>query len=475
MKKYALVFLLLLGTGVVLRCTAMNQLNWFFKDTLHVDEITYSHGDSPPFERPPGTYLLASISDNVDTMRAFFSLISLIPSLAFYFFREKSIRNSLAAGVLAVEPTLAFSGLQLLPSAPAAAFLSLALCAGNRSFLKGWLLGCAVIFRGELLLLIPVTFFFVRPFKNWVSLAGGTAAAVLPLMVLNLIAGGPFAPAENGPLNLWLGSSWELLETPPGMEYEQLVQGDSFTGKAFEAIFASPLRWGGMGLQKAAAFLSVPGPGRNIEAPVLLGTTVLRFLLPLTGAVIAFAVAGWRRNLASALFFTGILSAFLFFPSMRHRAVYIPALVLSASALRWKPALPAAAAVILFSLILKYPAGVRPGLTQVQVAQDLLEKGDFSGASAQLDRAEERGYYGADIHSIRGACIASSGGDFMSAAEEFSMALQIAPESPSAWKNMAALLWNYGYREEAFYAAEKAVSFNPALREELGPILSGQR
>jgi len=88
-----------------------------------------------------------------------------------------------------------------------------------------------------------------------------------------------------------------------------------------------------------------------------------------------------------------------------------------------------------------------------------------------IELAEERGYEGADLHNIRGACIASSGGEFRGAAREFSRALELAPGSPTAWKNIAVLLWNNGYREEALYAAEKAVSLNSALRTQLGPIL----
>ncbi|MCK5842821.1 MAG: hypothetical protein KAH31_11665, partial [Candidatus Sabulitectum sp.] len=64
------------------------------------------------------------------------------------------------------------------------------------------------------------------------------------------------------------------------------------------------------------------------------------------------------------------------------------------------------------------------------------------------------------------------GGEFQQALHEFRLALELAPESPTAWKNMAALLWNYGYRDDAFFAAEKAVSLNPALRLELSPILN---
>lgn len=473
MKKNCLIFVVMLSAGVFLRIAALRQLDWFFGQTLHVDEITYTSGGSPPFERPPGTYLTASLSDDPDKLRTLFSAFSLVPALAFYVFRKKSLKNSVIAGVLALEPTLAFSGLQVLPSAPAAALLALSLCS-EKPLLKGWLAGCAALFRGELLILLPVSLLFVKPLKNWLKLSSGFAAAVLPLMALNLLSGGAFATGDNGPLNLWLGTSWELLSTPPGIEYEQLVGREGFAGMALNTIVSSPVKWGIMGLRKTAAFLSVPGPGRNIETPVLLGNTVLVFLLPLTGAVIALTLAGWKKNYTSALFLTGITASFLFFPSVRHRAVYIPAMVLMASGLKWKPAVPALAAVVFFSFFLEYPGGVRPGLTQVQQAQNLLEKGQFTQAMDWLARAEERGFEGADLHNIRGACIASSGGDFTEAAREFSRVLEMVPESPSAWKNMAALFWNYGYREEALSAAEKAVSLNPALGAELGPILQSR-
>ena len=470
MKKSGLLFLTMLFAGIALRIVAMNQLNWFLGFTLHVDEITYSQGDTPPFERPPGTYLLASLSDDPRKLRTLFSAISLVPAAAFYIFRKKNIGNSVIAGVLALEPTLAFSGLQVLPSAPAAAFLALSLCS-EKPVLRGWLTGCAALFRGELLIILPVSLFFVRPAGNWLKSSAGFASAVLPLMFLNFLSGGPFATGENGPLNLWLGTSWDLLSTPPGIEYEELVGGNEFTEKACEAIKASPGKWILMGFTKTAAFLSVPGPGRNLETPELLKSTIFVFLLPITGFLIALALTGWKQDYSSALLLSGILAAFIFFPSVRHRAVYLPAVVLMASRLRWKQAVPALAAVVFFSFFIRYPGGVRPGLTELQHSQNLLEQGSFTAAMEYIELAEERGYEGADLHNIRGACIASSGGEFRGAAREFSRALELAPGSPTAWKNIAVLLWNNGYREEALYAAEKAVSLNSALRTQLGPIL----
>ncbi len=473
LRNPRVVFMLFLLCGTALRWTALKQLDWFFGDTLHVDEITYSQGDSPPFERPPGMYLLASISRNPDRMRMIFSLISLVPSIAFFLLREPGMKNSLLAGVLAVEPTLAFSGLQVLPSAPAAALLSIALCLNSGKYaLSGWITGMAALFRGELLLFLPLSILFLRPLRKWAWTVAGFTGAVLPLMVLNLFSGGTFSIGENGPLNLWLGTSWELLSTPPGLEYEELVRGDDFTERAMDAIGDSPVKWLGIGLVKSAAFLSVPGPGRNIEAPELLGSSVLMITLPLTGILLALGIGGAGRNMETSLLAAGIASAFIFFPSMRHRAVYIPALVLMASSLRWKPAVPAGAAVLALSLFMEYPAGVRRGMTEIQMAQNRLEAGRYHDAIRYLELGWERGYRGADYHSIKGASIASSGGEFAEAAEEFSRALELAPESPTAWKNMAALLWNYGYREDAVFAAERAVYLNPLLRRELASVLS---
>lgn len=474
MRKSTLIFLLMLAAGIILRVMAMRQLDWFMGTTLHVDEITYSMGGSPPFERPPGTYLASAVTGRVVVARTVFSVISLLPALAFFLFRERKFTNGLLAGTLAVEPTLAFSGLQVLPSAPAAAFLSLSLIffERERHLLAGWLAGCAALFRGELLLLLPVSLAFIGPGRRWLRAAFGILAAVVPLMTVNLISGGPFAPAENGPLNLWLGTSAKLLSVPPGIEYEELVGAGDFAGRALDTVLASPLEWVGFGASKVAAFLSVPGPGRNLESPVLIGETVLVFMLPVTAILLSLALTGFRRDWPSALTFSGLLAAFLFFPSIRHRAVYLPAMVIMAAGYRKKLVLPAAGLVLGLTLFFKYPAEVRPGLTQVQHAQDLLQDGEYTEALHFLAAAEGKGYAGADLHSIRGACIASSGGDFSDAIAEFSRALEIAPDSPTAWKNMAAVLWNYGYNEDAAYAARKAVSLNPELREELTPVLS---
>jgi len=472
MKKEYVIFVSLLVMGIALRFAAIKQLDWFLGLGLHVDEITYAEGAFPPYERPPGTYLIAGISESPEVLRMIFSTLSLIPAVVLFFFREKNTANAILAGAMAVEPTLAFSGLQVLPAAPAAALLTAALVSVKKNpLLTGWFIGCAALFRGEVLLFIPVSVLFLRPFRKYLITAGGILAAVVPVSALNLASGGGFAPGGNGALNVWIGSSWDLLETPPGQEFEQLMGATSFTDNAVSAVTGDFPGWVGRGFQKIGAFLQIPGPGRNIETPQLLLGTVLMLFLPLTLLFLAFGISGFRKNTATAIMVTGIAAAFLFFPSVRYRSIFIPAFAVSVPYFRKKTALVSALLIIAVSLFYNYPGSVRPGLTEVQVAEKLLGNGSCEMALENLRKAEEEGYTGADIHSVRGACIASSGGQFHDAATEFALALEIAPESPTAWKNMAAVLWNYGYREEAFEAAEKAVSLNPALRDELNPIL----
>lgn len=91
MKKEYTVFLILLSLGVAARIIASSQLDWFLGSNLHVDEITYVKGCSPPFERPPGTYLLAGLPLEVEHLRIVFSTISLIPAIVLFAFRKKKL------------------------------------------------------------------------------------------------------------------------------------------------------------------------------------------------------------------------------------------------------------------------------------------------------------------------------------------------------------------------------------------------
>ena len=471
-KNQIIIFISLLTLGVILRFVAYSELSWFFADTLHVDEITYVTGDSPPFERPPATYLLAQTLKQPSHLRVLFSIISLIPAILFFTLGEKNTKNSIVAGLLAIEPTLLFSGLQILPEAPAAALLAAALLTLNKKpHLSAWFIGTAALFRGELLLFIPVSALFIRPFKKYLTTIAFILIPILPVFIINLISGGDFTLAQNGSMNIWLGSNWTLLETPPGLEFEQLMKETSFTTLAQQEITKDIPNWLQRGVVKTAAFLTIPGPGRNIEATRLINQTILKLFLPITLIFLALGLSAIRKNTQSALIVTALISAFIFFPSIRHRAVFIPTLALLATSYRKKTTIVLTLAIILLTLTTDYPARVRPGLTEVQLAQNELQNNNFSEALQLLKEAELQGYTGADLHSIRGATIASSGGDFHLAAREFATTLELVPNSPSAWKNMAVLLYNYGHYEDARHAAQRAVNLNQNLRQELTPLL----
>lgn len=431
-----------------------------------VDEIEYLETPEPPFERPPGTYLAAGLPH----ARIAIAVVSLLPSVFFLLALPRTGRSLVLSGFMATEPTLALSGIQLLPEAPAAALaaLSLVLAHRGRNRLGGFVLGAAALFRGELLLLIPLLPILGRKGRTMALFA---LAAVAPVIAVNMASGGPPSVASTGGVNLWIGSEWSLLSTPPGVEFEQLMEvgpGQSFTGRAASVIVDDPAGWAFRGVIKALAFFTLPGPGRNIDSGEALKPLIA--LLGVTALFLAGA-AGMRRDLASVLMISGILSAFLFFPSVRYRVVFLPAFALSAASLPWKRLIPALPAVLLLSLFLPYPGHVRPGLNALLTAQNALRENNAPMCLALLDEAVHHGFEGADIHNIRASAMAIEGREFREVLMEFGLALEAAPRSPTVWRNMAAFLWNYGRTGHAQEAAQTAVRLNPELEAELSGIL----
>lgn len=456
---------ILLGAGV--RLTVYLQNRPLFSHP-QVDELEYLETPSMPFERPPGTYLPASFP----WPRLLFGALSLTPALLMLAVPRRNGGTGAVALLTAVEPTLALSGVQIMPEAPAAALaaLSLAAAAGGRHRLAGYAAGLAALFRGEMLLLIPL-FLLIRGGRGRV-MALFALIPVLPLAAANLASGGPPSVASNGGVNLWIGSDWKLLGTPPGVEFEQymnLSSGGSFIGRALTSVGSDPAGWAFRGLVKASAFFTLPGPGRNMDpGSALKGVFPL---LAVTGLFLAGA-AGFRRDVPSAFMAAGLISAFIFFPSVRYRAVFLPAFALAAAALPRKRLLPGAAAVAALSLFLPYPGHVRPGLNTLLSAENRLREGDHRGCIVLLEQARREGYRGADIHNIRASAMAEAGMEFGEVLPEFGLALNEAPESPTVWRNMAAFLWNYGRTGPAREAAARAVRLNPSLRGELLRILT---
>jgi hypothetical protein len=508
-RKYLTAVILIAAAAAGIRARAFFRMDGVLPlGDLYVDERSFSLSATVPgsqvFARPPGMFVAAIVTGAAaDPLKArlVMSLLSMVPAAVLLVFARSSADRRwamLCAGGLALSPLMILSGMQVLPEAPAAALAALALLASSKKkdLLAGFLLGTASLFRAELLLALPVLFLLSvgKPggIRGWGAAAAGCAAAAGPVILLNLLAGGGPVMAANGAENLWLGTSWELVTTPPGIEFEELAAvggGDpglqtEFAGRAIQSISADPGGWAFMALQKGFAFLTIPGPGRNIETGWVLGVTGLSLLLPLTFA--AFAIGGGRclrspgrmsgmERMAVSMVAAGLISAIVFFPAARFRTPVEPALwFLAASrAPRWKDlaaALPAALLLITLALFYRYPGMERRGLTSLLAAEHHIQSGVPDEALEALDLARERGFAGADLSNLSGIALSMTG-----SLEEglacFRSAVEAAPASPTAWKNLAVSLWNLGREGDASAAAGHAVALNPLLLDTLRPIL----
>ncbi len=506
-RKQILGLILVLASGIALRISGAATLDGILPlDGLYVDEVEYSRGldalRKPPFQRPPGTYILAwagGLPGNVEGARILFSLLSMIPALAVLaaFGEEKwGIACAVAA---ALDPLTAFFGLHILPAAPAAALLALSLLAAKREklLMAGFLVGCAALFRGEILLLLPLFTLLLcrspgrRLATNCLRFAVPALVPVLPVILVNFAAGAGPVLSVNGAENLWLGTDWELAATPPGVEFEALMRLDSeeetpdqhFTELAMERIGTSPLRWIGMGFRKVLATLTFPGPGRNLELSGLMRRIRFLPLLPLSLLIMSLALArspgaiGGKTSerLAMSMIMAAAVAAFLFIPAARYRTAFFPAALFIAAQrppLRSEFPLWLGISLIIgaLSIFLPYPGAPRNGLTEVQSAQEQLSRGRPDQAIDLLHDAVARGYTGADLHNIAGASLMSMGRTDEGIAE-FDRALELAPGSPTLWRNSAVALWNTECYDEGLEAARRAVALDPLLENELGPVL----
>jgi len=507
LKRYIrlLLIVLLLAAGV--RLAAAYRLDTILPlQGMYVDEISYSA--SPYIEsisgmtRPPGMYVLNLVlgtGDSPISTRLLLSVLSILPAsaLAIALKGRRDAWSVFCVFGLALSPFLAFFGLQLLPAVPAAVLISFALLAAwrERMISAGLLAGSAALFRGELVM-VPIILLLIsvagRDVRRGLVFAAGSAFVLVPVMAVNLWAGAGPVIAVNGGENLWLGSDWTLLTTPPGTEFEQLMSVNAENGsvesafmrRAVSRISNSPLDWAGMGGSKLMAFLSIPGPGRNMETGWLLGRVYLFLFLPLTMAGMAFGIAGIRlrdagflERLALSVILTGTLSAVIFFPAARFRTSVLPAFWFLA-AFRGIPAgrrawaaASACAVMLSISLLYRYPGSERPGLTSVLAAERLISTGHLQEGVHRLDDAADRGYEGSDLHNLYGTALSLSGMPGQGL-REFEEAVALAPGSPTLWRNYAVSLWNNHRYEESVAAARTAVHLNPLLRDELAPILA---
>ncbi len=487
------------AAGGLLRVAAYQSLDGMLPaDGLYVDERLYAEGFEAlgrlSFERPPGMFVLGGLggaADHPEAARWAMAVLSLVPALALALaMRGRGWWGWAVPLAVALQPDLILFGLQLLPAVPAAVAVTgalLALARGRR-VAAGLLMGLACLFRAELALALPLMA-LMPPWglSDWLRTAVPWAAVLAPVMLLNLVSGGGPVISTNGPENLWLGSRRSTMETPPGVEFEQLVrvggrQQEAFLERALESISSSPGSWLMLGLRKTAMSLSIPGPGRNLEVGYLMGGMGLRpLLLPM---LLLFALGVWRLllperatgpdlSLRRAMVAGMLLSAFVLLPAARYRLAVMPALWMAAAGAaprRREVAGWAAVSAALVVLFLLMPNPVRPGLTQVQQAERLIDRGRPGMALESLRRARSRGYRGADLHNLAGIAL-SMGGRGVSALESFGAALDTAPLSPTVWRNAAVCLADLGRWEEASGAARRAVELNSGLEDELAPLL----
>lgn len=472
-------------------------------DGLYVDEVTYSRSPFVPgvegFSRPPAMFIAAmlmNVSHNTAASRIAITILSLLPALALYlaFRKNGGVWLYICTAGLALSPFMVLYGIQIMPAVPAAALLSFSLLLAKRkkTALAGFLTGIVILFRAELAL-VPIfllAFTYRNHLREWMLFTGFAAIAVVPVIILNLSAGAGPVIASNGGENLWFGTSWELVAIPPGMEFEQLVstgntqtaENSVFLDRAFNSIAHAPFEWLKMGGSKVLAFFTLPGPGRNFETGWMLQKTWLFILLPLTLlAMSAGLTAAFSRGksfwqlIAVAVICSGIASAFIFFPSARFRTAILPAFwflgaSITADRKILRVALVPAAGIVIISLYVTYPGMERSGLTSILAAEHFLDSGELAESAEYLRYAEERGYYGADLHNVKGVLVSLSGYPERGL-KEFEKALEIAPNSPTLWKNYAVSLWSNGKHGNSVEAARRAILLNPLLRDELMPIL----
>jgi len=509
LRKKLLFLAVILAAGSALRFIAAVELDGILQlDGLYVDEVEYSRGldalMNPPFERPPGMYVLAWLTGlpaNVTQARFLFSLLSMVPAVCIFIAFGNRKWGMACAAAAALEPLTAFFGLQLLPAIPAAAILSLALLAAvrKRILFACFLAGVSMLFRGEIIILMPVLLIMSiglrERFRRILGYSSMLLLPVLPVVLLNIVSGAGAVVSTHGAETLWLGTDWELIGTPPGVEFEALMRLDTpqmtsdqhFGSMAMEKIVSSPMEWIWMGTRKAIAAFTFPGPGRNLEVPELVRRTGLLFLIPLSVLIFSLSLArispqrmqNFSNRLSMAMICTVAIAAFLFVPAARYRTALFPAVFfLAASSNPSRNELIRgfyiAALITLASVLIPFPGSPRKGLTEVQSAQEWLDRDRPDRALEEIRVAAERGYEGADMHNIAGAALSGVGRE-SEGLREFLEALATVPDSPTLWRNTAVSLWNLGRYAEGLEAAQKAVSLDPRLEEQLAPILEWGR
>ncbi len=494
MRRPVATLAAVLLAGAITRFGALSTMDRILPlGWLYVDEHANAAGPgADPFERPPGTALLAGPlvgTAGPKAARIVFSALSLLPAVLMAR-RASGGWTSLTAVLASVDPFLAYSGMQILPEAPAAALVAAALATmppgassahvRSRTVLSGVAMGAACLFRAELVLLAPASLLY-RPGRRWLLFAAGMALPIAASALFDASGGGGLSVATNASENAWLGTRMELLSTPPGVEFEALVGfdpdgGDTFLSRTADSVLSDPGGTALFALRKALAGAAVPGEGRNLDDPWLLERTGLLMLLPVSVLALAAGAARTIRGsaggtgwLARAAFPTLLASSAVFFPALRYRTALMPLFWDAASRPPRRGDAPALAAAVLLLIAasLSGLGAARPGLAYIARAGEEIDHGLPIEALASLDSARARGFRGADLHNLGGVALAVAGRR-EEALRELTLAQEMAPRSPSVWRNSAVLYYEMGMTGRAQSAARRAVSLDPGL----GPLLS---
>ncbi|NLP06342.1 hypothetical protein GX411_10390 [Candidatus Fermentibacteria bacterium] len=499
MSRPAATLAAVIIAGTITRAAALLAMDGILPlGWLYVDEHTYTAGTgADPFEKPPGTALLAgplvAVAGPV-AARAVFSAFTLLPAVLLS--RRATGRwSSLAALLASFDPFLVYAGMQILPEAPAAALAAAAVAAmprdassaraGSRTALSGVALGASCLFRAELALLAPASLLY-RPGRRWFLFAAGLAAPLAAAVLFHACGGGGIPAATNASENAWLGTRIELLRTPPGVEFEALVgmdpgAGDTFLSRAADSVLSDPGGTALFALRKALAGVAVPGEGRNLDDPWLMRRTGLLYLLPVSAVALVIGLAGSFRGsaggacwLTRAAFPALLASSALFFPALRYRTALMPLFwdAASRAPARRNLRFLCASALVLTAASVTGIDAARPGLAYVARAGEEIDHGLPLEALATLDSARARGFRGADLHNLGGIALAVTGRR-EEALRELLLAQEMAPGSPSVWRNSAVLYHEMGMTGEAQTAARRAVSLYPGLEPLLSPLTGG--
>ena len=486
--------------------------------------------DRPAFWQPPlypyvlGVVKLAFPDSFFDAVRWMQALWGALACALTYLLGTRlfSARVGLAAGLAAAlsGPLIYFDG-EILPASLATVLglsgLLLLLRALGRGKPTAFL--PAGLVYGLAALAVPTVLGFCLLAAAWIAWKGpsrlgaalfllGIAAAVLPVACRNHAIGGePVLISYNSGVNFHIGNSADherLVKIRPGWEWDDLVaepvnagiedrsaRSAWFWKRALEYMREEPLDYVALQARKSLSFLNGHEEGRNQGIyywrhysgvlAVTLWKRVIAFpfgvIAPL--AVLGLALTLHRRGLDPATLFVLAYSAGVvaFFPTARYRAPMLPVLLVLAAHAGWwlwdrfregryRPAVPAAAAVALLTAVSNLGAGpmdmAGDAAIHYNIGQAHSRQGRAAEATEALAQAVELDstYWQAwnDLGTIQ-----AQQGDAAGATVIFERVTRARPDRPEPWVNLAHSYRALGRLDEAVPAYERALSASAHL------------